>query len=186
MVSLLSLWLPILVAAILVFVASSIIHMVLGYHASDWKKLPREEDVQNALRQFQLAPGDYLVPRPAKLADMSDPAFKARQEKGPVFLMTVYPNGQSGMGLQLASWFIFAIVVGKVAGYVAGITLAPGADPMTVFRVTATVAFAGYSLALVQQSIWYRRNWKTTVISVFDGLLYGLMTGGAFAWLWPA
>lgn len=186
MVTLLSLWLPILVAAVLVFVVSSIIHMALGYHASDWKKVANEDGVQDALRPFAIPPGDYLVPRPSKLADMSDPAFKAKQDKGPVFVMTVFPNGQSGMGLQLATWFIFAIAVGKVAGYVASITLGPGADPMTVFRVTGTVAFAGYSLALFQHSIWYHRRWATTLVSVFDGLIYGLMTGGVFAWLWPA
>jgi len=42
MVPMLSLWLPILLSAFVVFVVSSIIHTVLGYHASDFEKLARE------------------------------------------------------------------------------------------------------------------------------------------------
>jgi Flp pilus assembly protein TadB len=186
MVPLTSLGLPILVGAVLVFVASSLMHMVLGYHASDWRKVPAQDAVQDALRPFALQPGDYMLPRPDSMADMNTPAFKEKRDKGPVLVMTVFPSGQSGMGKQLALWFLYAIVVGKFAGYVAGITLAPGAPYMTVFRITGTVAFAGYALALLQQSIWYQRSWKTTLISVFDGLIYALLTAGAFGWLWPA
>jgi hypothetical protein len=54
-----------------------------------------------------------------------------------------------------------------------------------VFRLVGTAAFMGYSLALLQHSIWYKRNWGTTLKSVFDGLLYGLLTAGVFGWLWP-
>ncbi len=38
MVSLMSLWIPILVSAVIVFVLSSIIHMVLPYHRTDLRK----------------------------------------------------------------------------------------------------------------------------------------------------
>jgi len=31
----------------------------------------------------------------------------------------------------------------------------------------------------------YKRNWGTTLKSVFDGLVYALFTAGAFGWLWP-
>lgn len=186
MVSLLSLWLPILLSAVLVFVASSIIHMLLGYHAGDWRKLPKQDAVQDALRPFHIPAGDYMLPRPDSMKDMNSPAFKARQAKGPVVIMTVFPSRQSGMAKSLVLWFLYAIVVAKFAGYVAGITLGPGAPYLTVFRITGTVAFAGYSLALLQHSIWYQRRWATTVISMFDGLIYALLTAGVFGWLWPA
>ena len=42
MVSLADLWLPILLSAVLVFVASSLIHMVLGWHRHDFKGSSRE------------------------------------------------------------------------------------------------------------------------------------------------
>jgi hypothetical protein len=185
MVSLMSLWLPILVAAVLVFVVSSIIHMVLGYHADDWKKLPNQDGVQDALRPFNIPPGDYMLPKAGSMKESGSPEFKAKYERGPALVMTVFPGVMAGMGTSLLLWFLFSIVVGKVAGYVAGLTLGPGADAMLVFRVTATVAFAGYSLALLQHSIWYGRRWTTTLVSVIDGLVYGLLTGGIFAWLWP-
>ena len=50
MVSLADLWLPILLSAVLVFVASSLIHMVLGWHRHDFKKFGAEDAVMDALR----------------------------------------------------------------------------------------------------------------------------------------
>ena len=50
MVSLAALWLPIILAAVIVFIASSILHMVLPYHRGDYKKLPDEDKVSAALR----------------------------------------------------------------------------------------------------------------------------------------
>ena len=58
-----SLLLPILLSAAFVFVVSSIIHMLLPYHKGDYKKVPDEAGVMDALRPFNLAPGDYSVPR---------------------------------------------------------------------------------------------------------------------------
>ncbi len=37
MVSIVSLWLPILLSAIVVFILSSVLHMVFTYHNSDFK-----------------------------------------------------------------------------------------------------------------------------------------------------
>ena len=45
-----SLWLPILLAAGLAFVGSSVIHMFLGYHRKDFGKAPDEDEVMDALR----------------------------------------------------------------------------------------------------------------------------------------
>ena len=124
MVSLLSLWPPILVAAVLVFVASSVIHMALGYHAGDWRKLPDEDGVQEALRRFGVGPGDYQLPKPESAAALKEPAFVARRDQGPVLVMTVFPPGATyGMGKQLATWFLYALIVGVFAGYVAAIVL---------------------------------------------------------------
>ena len=186
MVSVLSLWLPILVAAILVFVVSSIIHMVLPYHRSDYGMVPKEDDVMEALRRFNIPPGDYLMPRPGSPANMRSPEFIAKRDKGPVALMTVWRGGPPTMGKQLGLWFGYSVLVGVFAGYVAGITLGPGAPYLTVFRVTGTVAFAAYALALWQNSIWYMKAWSITLKSTFDGLVYALLTAGAFGWLWPA
>ena len=56
---------------------------------------------------------------------------------------------------------------------------------MQVFRLAGTVAFIGYALALWQMSIWYRRQWRTTIVSTIDGPIYAGLTAGTFGWLWP-
>jgi hypothetical protein len=116
---------------------------------------------------------------------MKSPEFLEKVRKGPVVLMTVAPGGSMSMGTSLVQWFLYSVLVGVFAAYLAGRALGPGAPYLAVFRVVGTVAFMGYALALFQYSIWYKRNWAATLKSVFDGLVYGLLTAGTFGWLWP-
>jgi hypothetical protein len=185
MVPMTSLVLPIVLAAVLVFVASSIIHMVLGYHAGDMRKLPREDDALDALRRLNIPPGDYAAPRPDSMAGMNKPEFIEKMKRGPIVLMTIAAGGGANMGASLAKWFIYTVVVGVFVAYVTGRVFAPGVGYLQVFRLAGTAAFMAYALALPQHAIWYRRSWRTTLLSMFDGLIYGLLTGGAFGWLWP-
>ena len=185
MVPVMALWLPILVSAAIVFVASSVIHMVLGFHKSDYHTVPAEDDVQAALRRFNLPPGDYQLPCPGGPKDMQSQAFLDKMRKGPVIIMTVLGNGPMSMTKNLAMWFVYSVVVGLLSGYVAGVTLPVGASYRLVFRLVSTVAFTGYALALWQIAIWYRRSWGTTIRSTIDGLVYALLTAGTFGWLWP-
>lgn len=185
MVPIMSLWFPILLSAVLVFILSSILHMALPWHRGDMKKLPSEDDVLEALRRTNVPPGDYMAPYAGSMAAMKDPAFLEKRTKGPVILLTVVPGGPPSMGSSLFLWFLYSVLVSLLAAYVTGRALGPGAHYMTVFRFISATAFMGYSLALLQTSIWYKRNWGTTVKTMIDGLLYGLVTAGAFGWLWP-
>ncbi len=185
MVTLLSLWLPILVAAVLAFVASAVMHMVLKYHQNDFAAVPKESEVAAALRPFAIPPGDYHIPRGGP-GDMKSPEFQEKLRQGPVVMLTVFPNGPIAMGKMLAQWFAYCVLMGIVAGYLASRTLAPGTQYLQVFRVTGTVAFAGYGLALLQDAIWFGRRWSSTLKSVFDALIYSLLTAGSFGWLWPS
>jgi hypothetical protein len=185
MVPITALWLPILVSAVFVFLASSVIHMVLGYHKNDMRKLANEDDVQKALRALNIAPGDYAVPCAASMKDMKNPAFLEKMNKGPLVFMTVSPGGPPSMGLALSLWFLYSILVSVFAAYIAGRALTAESHYLAVFRFAGATAFTGYGLALLQNSIWYKRNWGTTLLSVFDGLLYALLTAGTFGWLWP-
>ena len=185
MVPLTALWLPILLSAVIVFLASFAIHMVLTYHRCDYAKVPSEDDVMQALRNFGIPPGDYFLPHSSGSAQMKSPEYMKKVERGPLVVMTVMPPGGPAMGKRLAQWFLFLVVVGVFAGYVAGRTLAPQTPYLTVFRIVGTVAFTGYVLALWQSSIWYARKWSTTWRSSFDGLVYALLTAGTFGWLWP-
>ena len=184
-VSLMSLWLPILLSAVFAFVASSIIHMMLGYHKSDMEKLPAEGDVMDALRKFNIPPGDYVFPHASGMGAMKDPAYIEKLNKGPVASMTVLPNGKFEMGSQLAAWFVYCVVVSVFAAYITSHAVPQGAAYLEVFRFAGATAFIGYSLALWQDSIWYKRKVSTTVKNTFDGLVYALLTAGAFGWLWP-
>jgi hypothetical protein len=185
MVSLYALWLPILLAAVFVFIASSVIHMASPWHRSDYPKLPNEDAVMNALRPFALPPGDYMVPRAGSMAVLRSPEFQETLKRGPVMIVTVLPNGMMSMARNLSMWFAYCCVVGVFAAYVAGSALPPGAHYLEVFRLAGTTAFVGYALALWQMSVWYRRAWSSTIKATIDGLVYGLLTAGTLAWLWP-
>ena len=185
MVALTALWLPVLVAAVLAFVASSIIHMLLPYHRTDYRRAPAEDEVMAAMRPFKLAPGDYFMPFAGGGSEMNSPAFKEKWAKGPVVVMTILPAGVNFMGSQMAMWFVYNLVVAFFAGYVASRVLGPGADYLQVFRIVGTTAFMGYALGLWQMTIWYKRSAITTLKSTFDGLIYASLTAGAFGWLWP-
>lgn len=185
MVSVMSLWLPILLSAVIVFLVSSIIHMVLGYHRTDFSKVPAEDQVMDALRPFDIPPGEYVIPHASSQKEMGTPEFGEKLSRGPVAFMTVMPSGRPTMGSSLVQWFIYCVVVGIFAAYLTGRAVGPGGEYLEVFRFVGTTAFVGYALALWQNSIWYRRAWSTTLKSNFDGLIYALLTAGTFGWLWP-
>lgn len=188
MVSLTALVLPTVISAVVVFVASFVIHMVLGYHKTDLRKLPdqQEDDLIAAVTRLKLAPADYGAPHPGSPERMKDPAFIAKMTKGPIVFMTVSPGTSPGMGKQLGLWFAFTLVVTFFAAYIASRATPPGADYLTVFRFVGTPAFMGYALGAIPESIWYKRSWGRTMKTVFDGFVYALLTAGVFGWLWPA
>lgn len=186
MVSLMSLWLPILLSAVIVFVVSSIIHTVLKYHSTDFGKIPEEDKVMEALGKFKIPPGDYVMPHAVTSEERKAPEFVEKMKKGPVAFVTVMQSGVPKMGASLIQWFLYCVVVAIFAAYVASRSVEPGAAYLEVFRFTGTVAFAGYGLALLQNSIWFKHSWSATIKSVFDALIYGLLTAGTFGWLWPA
>ena len=185
MVTIGSLWFSILLSAVLVFVVSAALHMLLPYHRSDFAKVPAEDDLRRALGSLSIPPGDYMVPYAGTPEVMRSPEHAARMNEGPVVFMTVFPNGPVAMGVSLTQWFGYLVVVAVFAAYLAGRTLGSGAEYLSVFRVVGTVAFLGYAVALCQNSIWYRRKWSTTLKSMLDGLIYAIVTAGVFASSWP-
>lgn len=185
MVPVTSLWIPILLSAVIVFIASAVIHMMLPIHKNDLRKLDQEDAVMEALRRFDLSPGDYAVPHAGSASNMKNPAFIEKMSKGPVAILTVAPPGPPTMGTSLALWFLYSVVIGVFSAYIAGRALGPGAHYLQVFRFAGCSAFMGYSLALLQNSIWWKRNWGMTLRTMADGLLYALLTAGTFGWLWP-
>jgi hypothetical protein len=181
-----SLWLPVIVSAVAVFVVSSLIHMVLKYHKADHKALPREEQVRQALGGADPAPGLYMTPWCADHSQLNEPAVREKFAKGPVAIITVLPKGVPVLPKHLLQWFAFSVLISFLTAYVARHTLQPGADPMLVMRVTSTVAFLGYGFSHLSDSIWKGQPWSNTVRALIDGGVYALVTALAFRFLWPA
>lgn len=185
MTSLYALWLPILLSAVIVFVASSVIHMAPLWHKGDYPKVPNEDRLRDALRPLTIPPGDYMVPRVSSGKEMRSPEFLEKLKQGPVLVLTVMPNGPISMGRNLLLWFLYAVVVSFFAAYVASRALPAGTEYLRAFQLAGATAFVGYAVALWQMSIWYQRSWSLTLKATFDGLIYALLTGGTFGWLWP-
>ena len=184
MVAIHTLWMPILLSAVFVFVASSIIHMVLPYHRSDYKKLPDEDKVLAALRSSGLSRGVYMFPH-CTHNDMKSPEMQEKFKQGPVGMITVFPGGPANMPKYLVQWFAFCVVVGIFTAYLTGRTLPSGTVYLAVFRVAGAVAFMAYGVGQVVNGIWMGQPWSSVLKHVFDGLVFGLLTGGTFGWLWP-
>lgn len=179
------LWLAIVVAAAAVFVASSVIHMLLPLHRGEKQRLPDEDRVRAALRAAGVKPGAYMIPCPASIQDMATPEMEARFREGPVGHLTVLPDGPLRIGRSLLHWFLYSLLVGLFTAYLARLALPGEASFLSVFRVAGTIAVLGYAVGDLQDSIWKGRPWGTTLRYVLDGLIYGLATGAAFAALWP-
>ena len=185
MVSIAALWLPILLSAVFVFIASSILHMVLPFHRSDYRKLPDEDRVLDSLRTAGVTPGRVYIFPHCDHKNMRSPETVEKFKRGPVGLMQVRPSGAPAMGKFLVQWFIYCIVVGIFVAYLTGRTRPPGTIYLEVFRVAGCAAFLSYSIALIQESIWKGQAWDVTFKHIIDGFIYALLTAGTFGWLWP-
>ena len=184
MVSLTALLLPILLATIIVFVASSLVHMVLPYHRSDYKQLPEEDKLLATLRPAGLQRGLYVFPY-CTHKDMKSPAIQEKYKQGPVGTLTVYPSGPPAMGKFMGLWFAYCLLIGLFVAYITGRTVAPGTHYPAVFRVAGSVAFMSYGLGPLVNGIWKGQPWSNVIKESFDGLIYALLTAGTFGWLWP-
>jgi len=184
MVYLTALWLPILLSAVIVFVASSIIHMLLPYHKSDYQKLPDEEKVLSALRTVDLKRGLYMFPF-CTHKEMNSPSAIEKFKQGPVGTMTVFRSGPPAISNYMGMWFVYCLIVSFFVAYLTGRTVAPGAAYLGVFRVAGTAAFMSYGVGFLSNGIWKGQPWSMVLKEVFDGLIYALLTAGTFGWLWP-
>jgi hypothetical protein len=184
MTSLTALWLPILLSAVFVFIVSSIIHMVLPIHRSDFKKLPGEDKIRDAVRGTP--PGQYMFPAGESMKDMQTPAMLEKLKVGPVGVMMVRPNGMWSMGPALFKWFVFTLIVGLFCAYLTSIGNGPGAASKTVFQITGAVAFLGYVFSHVHEWTWKGLDTGIMIKFMIDGVIYTLITAGTFVWLWPA
>lgn len=182
-VSLLSLWSPIVLSAVGVFLAGNLVWIVLRYHKSDWKKLPDEDAIRDSLKDLEA--GGYSVPFCADFKQRDDPVWQAKYEAGPVLIINAFKRGPVSSVKPLAQWMAFCLVISTLVAYVAGISLAAGTPFIKVFQVTATIGLLAYSGSSALSSIWFGQPWRRTANDILDGLIYGFLTAAIFGWLWP-
>ena len=179
----LALWLPTLVSAVVVFFLSSIIHMVVPWHKGDYAKFPDEAGVLDALRGYNLAPGEYMAPRPASRGDMGSPEFREKVKRGPLVILNIASGDSVSMARPLILWFVYVLVISAVAGHLA--FTGNHDDSRYIFHNVALASFLAYAAGLWQQTIWFRKPALTTFKATFDGLIYAVVTGVIFMYLWP-
>jgi len=180
-----ALWVPILLSAVIVFIASSVMHTVLKYHQADIHKLQDEDKVMTALRGAGVQRGVYVFPYCMGGKEMKSPEMVEKYKQGPVGFLTIFPSGPPAMPKFLISWFGYCLIISFFVAYLAAHTVAYGADYRAVFRVVGTAAFLAYGLGQLSNGIWKGQPWSAVIKEVVDGLIYGLLTAGTFGWLWP-
>jgi hypothetical protein len=184
MATLVALWLPILLSAVVIFIASSILHMVLPYHENDYSKIPDEEKVVAALRAANLKRGLYTFPY-CTHQEMNKPEMVEKYKQGPVGQMTIFNPGKINLGKYLGQWFAYCVIVAFFAAYIAAHTLAAGVHYLVVFRVVGATAFMAFGIGPLANGIWKGQPWGMTIKEAMNGLIYSLLAAGVFGWLWP-
>ena len=185
MVGLFALWMPMVVSAVFVFIALMIAHMMPGWHSADMSAVPGEDAVMETLRRLNVQPGEYRFPYGNTTKEMEAPEFVEKMKSGPVGTMTIRPSGELPFGRMMGLWFVYSLVIAVFAAYITGRTQPLGASFLEVFRVSGAVTFCCYVIALWQNWIWWGKSTRLTLTYSVDGLVYALVTGATFGWLWP-
>ena len=180
------LWMPVLVTAVGVFVASSLIHMVFKWHNSDYKKLANEDEVMAALRAGSAGRGLYVMPHCMDMKQMQDEAMQKKYRDGPVgFITLVRCVGTPNMAPQLIKWFVYTLAVAAIAGHIAVHTYGLNADPHRAAHLVGLISFLTYAGGSVQAGIWMGKPWISVVKELLDSFIYGTVSALIFMWLWP-
>lgn len=184
--SLLSFWLPILLSAVFVFIASSVINMVLKFwHGPDYRGFSNEDEVASAIRKGNPAPGVYAIPF-CDPSTLKDPTVQAKFQQGPIAKVNVSPNGMVNLGQFLGFWFLFCLVVSIACAGLAAHALPATANTHLIWHTVGLAALLGYSFGEGTNSIWRAQPWIVSIKYAIDGLVYAIITAATFAWLWPA
>ncbi len=184
-VSVLDLWLAIIVAGVLSWIASALIHMLLKYHNADYKPLPNEEDVSKVLSEKSPSPSLYTLPYCKDMKAMGEESIQKKFNDGPVAMVTILPTGMPPMGKLLTQQILFFIFGSFLIGYLASISIGLNTDTIAVFRHVFVASFLTYGWAQIPYSIWMGQPWSNCARYLLDAMIYAAVTAGTFFLLWP-
>lgn len=184
-VTIVQLWLPIVAAGVLCWVASSLVHMLFKYHNADYKPLPNEDDVSQVMRSANLEPALYTMPYCVDMKEMGEEAMQKKFAAGPVAMISVMPSGMPPMGKLLGQQIAFFLIGSLLLAHLLSFSLTAGASYLSVFHPAFLAAFLAYGWATIPFSIWMGQPWSNCFRYLLDAVIYAATTAGTFAWLWP-
>lgn len=180
------LWLAIIVAGLLCWVASALIHMLIKYHNADYKGLANEDAVSVALAEKYPKPALYTLPYCSDMKAMGEEHMQKKFKAGPVAMITIMPNGMPPMGKLLTQQILFFIFGSLLIGYLTTLSITINSEFMTIFRQVFVAAFLTYGWAQIPYSIWMGQPWSNCIRYMLDALIYAAVTAATFAFLWPS
>lgn len=181
-ISMWALWLPMIVSAVFVFIASCVLWMFSPLHKQDYKDPGKDEAaLLECLRRPSFTPGVYFVPW-AK-GWQKDPQAVAKRDRGPWALVTVMPK-PSFRG-NLVAWGVHQLVIAMLVAYSLSLTFHTGTQLIAIARGAATVGLVAHGGYAVPLSIWHGVPWKQLPGRLLDAAVYTALTAGTFVWFWP-
>ena len=123
----------------------------------------------------------YCIPE-----KMRSPEMAQKFAEGPLAMVALKPGAPMSMGKPLLQWFLFCLAISFLCALLAAHTIAAGAPGAHVFHVFALAAFLGHATGPIPDAIWWSHSWRSSFKYVIDGLIYAVIVGATFMWLWPA
>jgi hypothetical protein len=182
-----ALWLPILVSGVAVWFASALFWMAIGHHNKDVDAIPNEQEFIETIRRFGLKPGNYGYPDFQKCKSLPKEErakFYKDWDKNPSGLLRVW--APANMGVNMFLTFFFCLVTSAVIAYLGWAALKHSGEPFAhVMQILGTAGILAYCFASFPNDIWFQKSKRAMLTNLIDGLVFGLLTGAIFAWLWP-
>lgn len=192
------LWLPIVASAAAVWFASFLAWMLVGHHKKDWQEVPSEQEFIETIRRMGIPPGNYGFPEFRKCEGMSKEQKKAKWEemqKSPMGLLRVW--GPISMGRNMLLTLLVYLAVSVLVGYLGWNALPHGGAAVgglsesarpgfaKVMQVLGTAGILAYCFASLPNDIWFQKSRRQVLTNLIDGVVFGLIIGAVFGWLWP-
>ncbi len=173
------LWMPILVATVVLWFLSFFAWALLPHHFGDNKKLANEDELMNFLKQSNTPAGNYMFPYAGSGKVQSEEVFAKRYADGPRGVLNVYevPN----MPVNMVQTILYFLVTVFTIAYITSVACPSGSEFVKVFRIAGTIGVLTYASSGFMNRIWFKsRHWT----HVLDGLVYGVVVGLIFGLLW--